>query len=108
MFVVVSIPGGEPHAGVVGHGVRQVPRQVAEVQGVVGGRTPQGDLVLRPAPLISPVLQVDTEDGGSRLAYEAVDLPQTEPELPWKTQTPRMGLFRVSRQKTIPIQFQRR
>ena len=59
---VFSVLGGEACSSVIGHGVRQVPSQASDVDGVIGGRTTQQELVFHPAPLVPGVHQLHMQD----------------------------------------------
>jgi len=73
VVVVVPVLGGEPHAGSVGQGVGQVPREVADVEAVAPRGALQREAVLGPVLPLLPVLQVDAQDVDPLLG-EAVDL----------------------------------
>lgn len=81
VFVIVPVLGGEHHACVVAHGVRQISRQVREVNGVVSLRTIKVEFVFDEAPALFPVFQLDVKDGVA-LSGKRADLPETQPKLP--------------------------
>lgn len=63
VFVIIPVLGGEHHACVVSHGVRQISRQMREVNGVVPLRTIKVKSVFTDAPALFPVFQLDVKDG---------------------------------------------
>lgn len=81
VFVIVPVLGGEHHACVVAHGVRQISRQMREVNGVVALWTIKVKFVFDEAPALFPVFQLDVKDGVA-LSGQRVDLPETQPKLP--------------------------
>lgn len=81
VVVIVPVLGGEHHACLVAHGVRQISRQGREVNGVVALRTIEIKSVFDEAPALFPVFQLDVKDRVA-LSGEGVDLPETQPKLP--------------------------
>lgn len=82
VLVVISIPVlcREPHAGAVGQGIRQITREVSDVNDVVFGRTLQWELIFSPVSLLLPVLQINTQDVNPLLS-KAVDFLQAQPKV---------------------------
>lgn len=62
VLVAVPVLGGEHHARVVAHGVRQISRQMREVNGVVTLRTIKVKSVFDGVPALFPVFQLDVKD----------------------------------------------
>lgn len=80
VVVIVPVLGGEHHACVVFHGVRQISRQMREVNGVVALWTIKVKSVFDEAPALFPVFQVDVKDRVA-LSSQRLDLPETQPKL---------------------------
>ena len=77
---VFSVFGEEAHSSVIGHGVRQVPCQASDVDGIIGGGTTQQELVFHPVSLVPGVNQLHMQNRVS-LHGQAVDLSQAQPVL---------------------------
>lgn len=80
VVVIVPVPGREHHARMVAHGIRQISKQVREVNGVVALWAVEVESVFDDVLSLSPVLQLDVKDIVA-LSSERVDLPEAKPKL---------------------------
>lgn len=88
VLVVISVLCRKPHTSAVGEGIREVTREVPDLNDVVFGRTVQWELIFSPVFLLLPVRKIDTQDVNPLLS-KAVDFLQAQPKVPCNKTVPK-------------------